>query len=313
MSVCVFAITARVSCSIPLKLAVVAEGAGGQVIAGLTSPVLLSAERYPSISAFSFVDEGHFLIIVSLDFRFLPDLIRCRLTFEFKLIITIFADDMVVMAESVEGLQHNLQVMSDVLSRWELRVNWRKTKVMRIARKREECEVKIDEEVIEQVDAMKYLGVMISSDGRMEKEVEARIGGATQVIGGLNDVVLRRKELSRSTKLKVVNATVMPTLLYGCEMWTLSKQQQLKMQATQMKVLRRIEGVTRLDRMRNVDIREKLRQESVLDAVKRRQEKWRFRLEEMSNERLTKKVFVGEMEGKRPRGRPRSRWTDNFK
>ena len=80
-----------------------------------------------------------------------------------------------------------------------------------------------------------------------------------------------------------------------------------------MKVLRRIEGVTRLDRMRNVDIREKLRQESVLDAVKRRQEKWRVRLEEMSNERLTKKVFVGEMEGKRPRGRPHSRWTDNFK
>ena len=74
---------------------------------------------------------------------------------------------------------------------------------------------------------MKYLGVMISSDGRMEKEVEARIGGATRVIGGLNDVVLRRKELSRSTKLKVVNATVMPTLLYGCETWTLSKQQQL--------------------------------------------------------------------------------------
>ena len=227
--------------------------------------------------------------------------------------LLLFADDMVVMAESVEGLQHNLQVMSDVLSRWELRVNWRKTKVMRIARKREECEVKIDEEVIEQVDAMKYLGVMISSDGRMEKEVEARIGGATRVIGGLNDVVLRRKELSRSTKLKVVNATVMPTLLYGCETWTLSKQQQLKVQATQMKVLRRIEGVTRLDRMRNVDIREKLRQESVLDAVKRKQGKWRVRLEEMSNERLTKKVFVGEMEGKRPRGRPRSRWTDNFK
>ena len=39
--------------------------------------------------------------------------------------LLLFADDMVVMAESVEGLQHNLQVMSDVLSRWELRVNWR--------------------------------------------------------------------------------------------------------------------------------------------------------------------------------------------
>ena len=72
-----------------------------------------------------------------------------------------------------------------------------------------------------------------------------------------------------------------------------------------MKVLRRIEGVTRLDRMRNVRIRERI-QESVLSAVRRRQERWRFRLKEMSSERLTKKVFIGEMEGKSPIGRPHS-------
>ena len=38
---------ARVSCAISVKLAVVAEGTGGQVIAGLTSPVLWFAESYP--------------------------------------------------------------------------------------------------------------------------------------------------------------------------------------------------------------------------------------------------------------------------
>ena len=126
-------------------------------------------------------------------------------------------------------------------------------------------------------------------------------------------MVLRRKELSSNTKLKVVNATVMPTLMYGCETWSLSKRQQSKVQATQMNVLRRIEGVSRLDRVRNVDVREKLRQEGVLDMVKSRQEKWKIRMEEMSLERTTKKIFVGEMEGKRPRGRPRLKWTDNFK
>ena len=216
--------------------------------------------------------------------------------------VLLFADDMVVMAESVEGLQSNLQVLSDVLSRWELKVNWRKTKVMRVARKSEECEVTIGEEIIEQVDAMKYLGVMISSDGSMDKAVEARIGNATRVIRGMNEMVLRRKELSRSTKLKVVNATVMPKLMYGCETWSLSKRQQSKVQATQMNVLRRIEGVSRLDRVRNVDVREKLRQGGVLDMVKSRQENCKIRMEEMSLERRTKKIFVGEMEGKRPRG-----------
>ena len=80
-----------------------------------------------------------------------------------------------------------------------------------------------------------------------------------------------------------------------------------------MNVLRRIEGLSRLDRVRNVDIREKLRQEGVLDMVKSRQERWRVRMEEMSGERTTRKTFEGEMGGKRPRGRPRLRWTDNFK
>ena len=68
-------------------------------------------------------------------------------------------------------------------------------------------------------------------------------------------------------------------------------------------MLRRNEGETRFDQKGNGDIRERLRQESVLNAVKRRQERWMIRLEEMSSVRLTKEVFVGKMKGKRLRGK----------
>ena len=44
----------------------------------------------------------------------------------------------------------------------------------------------------------------------------------------------------------------------------------------------------------------RIRQQSVLNAVRRRQERWRFRLKEMSSERFNK-VFIEEMEGKRLR------------
>ena len=70
-------------------------------------------------------------------------------------------------------------------------------KVMRVARNREECQVVVGEEQLEQVDTMKYLGVMISGDGTMQREVEARIGGATRVIGSMSQEVLRRRELSK--------------------------------------------------------------------------------------------------------------------
>ena len=54
-------------------------------------------------------------------------------------------------------------------------------------------------------------------------------------------------------------------------MWDLSKQQKSRVQATQMRVLRRIEGVSRVDSVRNEDIRLRLGQEGILDVVKRRQ------------------------------------------
>ena len=106
---------------------------------------------------------------------------------------------------------------------------------------------------------------------------------------------------------------MMPVLMYGCETWSLTKKQQSKVQATQMNVLRRIDSVNRLDRVMNADIRERFNQGGGLDLVKRRQKSWKGRLEEMTIEKTTKKVFAGEMEGKRPRGRPHLRWIDNFK
>ena len=69
LSVCLLCVR-TLPCTIGVKLIVVAGGTGGQVLAGLTLPVLWFVAGYPSISAFSFVDDRHFLIIVPIDFRF---------------------------------------------------------------------------------------------------------------------------------------------------------------------------------------------------------------------------------------------------
>ena len=80
-----------------------------------------------------------------------------------------------------------------------------------------------------------------------------------------------------------------------------------------MRVLRRIEGVNRMDRVRNEDIRQRLGQEDIVQVIRRRQENWKCKIDNTNSNRTTKKVFVGVTEGRRPRGRPRMKWTDNFK
>ena len=59
---------------------------------------------------------------------------------------------------------------------------------------------------------------------------------ASRMVGAIGSAVLGRKELTKGTKLRVVNATVIPT--YGCEAWALQARHKGRIQATQMRVLR---------------------------------------------------------------------------
>ena len=73
-----------------------------------------------------------------------------------------------------------------------------------------------------------------------------------------------------------------------------------------MNVLRRIEGVCWKDRITNDEILQRRGQVGVLEKVKKE-------TGGVGNERCTKRVFEGVVDGKRPRGRPRLQWLDNFR
>ena len=123
----------------------------------------------------------------------------------------------------------------------------------------------------------------ISGDGGCDDEIEQRIGAAARVVGAMRKEVLERRELQKTTKMRVLNAMVVPTLLYGYESWTILKKHESKLQAFK-----------------------------VMDIVKEKQRKWKDIVEAMSEDRLVKKVYMDEATGRRPRGPPKKRWQDNF-
>ena len=64
--------------------------------------------------------------------------------------------------------------------------------------------------------------------------------------------------------------------------------------------------MTRLDRVRNEDVRRSLEQEAVMDIMKKKKQRmWKVRMEERNGDQLVKQVYEGEMTVRRPRGRPR--------
>ncbi len=89
------------------------------------------------------------------------------------------------------------------------------------------------------------------------------------------------------------------------------KRHESKLQAFEMMCLRRVEGGTRKNRVRNDEERKALGREAVMDIAKEKQRRWKVKVEAMSEDRLVKKVYMDEARGRRPRGRPRKRWQDN--
>ena len=86
---------------------------------------------------------------------------------------------------------------------------------------------------------------MISADEKCDEEIEQRVGAAAKAVGVMRKEVLERQERMKKTKLRAFNAMVVPTLIYGCETWTMQRKHESKIQAYKMMLLRRVEGVTR--------------------------------------------------------------------
>ena len=68
-----------------------------------------------------------------------------------------------------------------------------------------ECSLRVGNEILPQVE--EYLGVLFTSEGRMEREIDGRIGAASAVLWALHRPVVVKKELSQKAKLSIYWST----------------------------------------------------------------------------------------------------------
>ena len=98
--------------------------------------------------------------------------------------------------------------------------------------------------------------------------------------------------------MKIYSTEFLPTLMYGSENWTLSERQDQRVVATQMKYIRRVLGVTRMDKIPNETLRGMVNIPNILREIERRKLGWFGHLVRMEAGKPAKVIWKTKALGK---------------
>jgi len=118
--------------------------------------------------------------------------------------------------------------------------------------------------------------------------------------------------MNKVTKLRIHNITAKAALKSGSEAWVLKKREEQRLEATQMKFLRHLFGITKLDKENNQCIRQKTGAQNIVKEIKQYQKKLLQHVQRMDTNGLPKQALQYKTKGRRNIGRPRKRWRDQI-
>ena len=151
-----------------------------------------------------------------------------------------YADDTVLIADSEQNLQELLNVANRASEQNGLKININKTETLVVSKNEVPvCSIRAGDQNVKQVDSFKYLGSLITSDGRCIKEIKKRIAVAKTSFLNMKTLLCNLK-MSMRTRIKALKTYIWSVLTYGCEAWTLSKEAREKLEAFEMWTLRRM-------------------------------------------------------------------------
>ena len=111
-------------------------------------------------------------------------------------------------------------------------------------------------ETLEEVDCCKYLGSQVTADGGCETDVVHRMNKGYRAWGALKSV-LSNRGLGMKAKKCLYKGVIAPTALCGAEALGMRSAERSKVNVLMMKCLRSLVRVSRMDRVRNEEVRRK--------------------------------------------------------
>ena len=140
------------------------------------------------------------------------------------------------MAESEDELKSLLMKVKEEGEKVDLKLNIQKTKIMASG---PIISWQIDGETVETVSDFIFLGSKITADGDCSREIKRRLLLGRKVRTNL-DSILKSRDVTLPTKVCLVKAMVFPVVMYGCESWTVKKNERRRIDAFELWCWKRI-------------------------------------------------------------------------
>ena len=126
------------------------------------------------------------------------------------------------------------------------------------------------------------------------------------------DSIFKSRDITLPTKVRLVKAMVFPVVRYGCESWTVKKAERQRTDAFEVWCWRRLLRVPWTARRSNQSILKEISPGYSLEGLMLKLKLQYFGHLMRRVDSLEKTLMLGEIEGRRRRGRPRMRWLDGI-
>lgn len=226
-----------------------------------------------------------------------------------------YADDTVIMAGDLNGLQQLMNRVYSVSLEYGLDINVNKTKYMVISKSQIPQEhLTLNQLQIERVGKYTYLGTTLNDQWDHSQEIRCRIEKARAVFLKMASV-FKSRSLTLTTKIRLLRCYVFSVLLYGVESWTLTDATTKKLESFEMWLYRRILRISWTDHVSNVEVCRKMQKDTeLIKTIKIRKLEYFGHI--MRNEKrfsLLQNILQGKIPSKRGPGRRRNSWLKNLR
>jgi hypothetical protein len=229
----------------------------------------------------------------------------------------LFADDIVLIDETIDGLNDKLERWRVALESEGFRISRTKSEYLECNFSNEqvdpEMSVKIEGQAIRKNDNFRYLGSIIQKNGEIQEDVTHRVKTGWLKWRSASGVLCDRR-IPMKVKGKFYRTVVRPAMLYGSECWAVRRDHIQKLCVAEMRMLRWMCGKTRKDKVRNEYIRRDVGVVPIDIKLRENRLRWYGHVHRRPSVAPIRRCDLIQVDkGRRTRGRPKMRWLDIVK